>query len=220
MKKFILILSFLILYPYAATGYDENNLDAIEMAKYGRVYSNNDLGTRLRRLETDYFGMAQSGNIDKRISMLERFSLSDNSFPAAQLDNMIYQDNKPNAIKRFFNNVSSAFYSPGVVTGYTPPIGSSYYPNSIYRDEYMNFMNNHNNFCPYHNTYHPNMPSRYHNHYYNNSKYNSFRPFKGFNNGMSSLYAPYRHNPSYNPYLPTSMMTNAVTKSTVKILQD
>ncbi len=206
IKKYVITALIIMQLPILAPAYTEDNLDSIEMAKYGRVYSTENLANRLRRLETDYFGMAQSGDIDKRISMLQQIAVNERMpyYPDIN-DEYFYLSKKPNALQRFFNNVSSVFYSPGVVTGYTP---NMYNPN--WNNEYMNFMNSRNSYyCPYHDTYHRGINNRFRSRYYGN-----------YRNRYGNSYGYNFNNPYSRGYIPTDALTNVATRSTVHILQD
>lgn len=249
LRKFIILNAVILQFLILSSAYSQNNLDSIEMSKYGTIYSNDDLGTRLRRLETDLFGMAQSGDLDTRMNMIEQMAGNDNLTSSVIPFDTYYPAKKESAIKRFFNNISSPLPSQSYITGYTPPINNMGFSNNLYGNNYPNFMNNPNNtFCPFHNNLRPNIPNQYHNHYYNNynkyNKYNNYNynrytgnrysPYRnnisrilpGINRGNNFYNRPYRYNPYYNPYTspgimqPTDMLTNVATRSTVHILQD
>lgn len=189
MYKKIIILTVIVFQflnvSYAS--YVDDSLNNIELKHYGRTYVEDSIGSRLIRLETDFFGMAQSGSVEQRLYSLEKMAAVNKFVPQFQEDlfgDRIYSSNeeKPSKIKQFFNTITSPFYSYGTVTGYTPPINgiSNHYRHS-------------NNYCPYHNTYHP--KTHYH-HNMNNSYFPDVSP----------------------QYYPTNTVSNVLTRSAVKIL--
>ena len=234
IRFFILGLLFLLSGVYVFA-YSDDEISFLEQNQYGQSFESDSLAQRLNRLETDLFGMAQSGDIDSRLDML--FKLSNNSKASAIVtpDYNYYSVSEPkkaNAFKNFWNNFTEPF-SQGVVTGYTPPINysSSF---SSYGNDFMNFLNNPQQYCPYHNTYHNN--NHYHN--YNNLGNNKFlnRPYHNTinKNGRyyNSKFRPKRnyrmtHNnfSPYNPFgspssMPTTGYMNVSTGSSVHILRD
>lgn len=223
LRKIIIMSLFVFQLSMQVFAYNENDLGNIELSRYGRVYTNEDFGTRLRRIETDIFGMAQSGDLDKRMNMIQQMTSNEKSVSVVPYEN-IYTEKKQNPIKRFFSNMTLPSYYPGVVTGYTPGMNTYGY-NNIYRNEYSDFMNNHNNFCPFNNQRLNNIPGRYHNHYYNGYGYNNNRYLNNNRTGhvypYNNAVRPYRYNPYYNKYpVPTDVITNVATRSAVHILQD
>ena len=73
LKRFFLIFIFILL-NNCAYSYSDYDLDNIEYLKYGQNFSYEPLGNRLNRLETDFFGMAQSGNIEDRVYRLSQIA--------------------------------------------------------------------------------------------------------------------------------------------------
>lgn len=225
-KKLIVLMLFVFQIYSAALAFSENTLDSMEISKYGKSYSNEDLGSRLRRLETDVFGMSQTGDVDTRVSNLFKMTSDNVSVPLLQPYDNFYTPEKKSTVRKFFDNISSSFSSP-YITGYTPSFfGSNGYPNNIYGREYMNFLNNGSNYCPMNNPYYPRHYRRFNNHYHNgyNNKYkHNMRLNPAFRNSLSRAY---RYNTRYNPYsqpygyMPTDAVTNVATRSTVHILRD
>lgn len=236
LRKIIILIAVISQLFISALAYSDDILNNMEFRKYGTTYSNEDLGSRLRRLETDFFGMAQSGDAETRMNNLQQISGGNSVSAYLPPDDNFYPGKKQSAIKRFFNNMTSSIYDPGVITGYTPPIYNNGYVNSIYGNEYKNFLNRNNNYCPFNSRNYSPSYRQYHNHYYNNynpAGNNIYRPYR---NNVSSIlpsmntnnivqmnrpYRPYRYNPYYNPYSrPTNQFTNVATRSSVHILQD
>lgn len=221
MIKKIFVLLLLLIQP-VCFAYTESILNDIEMSQYGTSYQNEDLASRLRRLETDVFGMSQSGNVESRINNLAQMASSVGYTYGIQPYENYYYPQKKGVVKRFFDNVSSTFTSPSM-TGYTPSFyGSNIYPNNMYRRELMNYPYN-SNYCPFNNGYYPNNHQKFHNHNYNNyNKNNNLSRFPSKNR----LSSRYKYNNGFNPYssypyrIPTDSLTNVATRSTVHILRD
>ena len=221
LKKIFVIVIFLIHTCIPVFSYSENTLDNLELSKYGKTYSNEDLGSRLRRLETDIFGMSQSGNPDKRMGNLIKMASQDSYYQNFEPYKNTYLPEKKNIVKRFFDNVSSTFSTPAI-TGYTPSFyNSGFYPNNIYSRKYNNFLNNPNRYRPYNNSYYFNN--------YRNNPYSRYYNNTGFNSAIRNRhYNPRRHNSYYKPYItanpygiiPTDVNRNIATRSTVHILRD
>ncbi len=204
--------------------FSTDDLAKMEYARYGEAFENQSLSERLNRLETDIFGMSQTGSLNERLSMLSK--MSDNT-----LNNRIispyenyYPGEKPSKIKSFWNNITEPFSTSASMTGFTPSWNSSGYDYSgnMYRNEFLNFMNNPNQFCPYHNRYHN--TNRFFNRFNNNNNgfLNSNSHSPRYHNRLHNhnhLYNPnlYRNN-YYNryPYIPP----NIATRSSVHIIKD
>ena len=159
-KKFILLnLIYIFSLGFVLANSDEI-LDNLELQKYGKTFEYESLSERLNRLETDYFGMSQSGDLDDRLNKLAQISMNNKTYPNVYpYEN---QSKKKNVMKSFWDNFSSVFES-GRVTGYTPPM--SFYQNNsawenVFRQQYWDYMNNSPNHCPYHNRYHHTIPNR------------------------------------------------------------
>ena len=221
-KKVLVIIIFLLQSYIPVLSYTDSTLGNLEFSRYGKTYCNEDLGSRLRRLETDIWGMSQSGNLDTRIENLVKMTSQDvNNYNFQSYDNP-YLPEKKNIVRRFFDNVTSTFSAPSI-TGYTPSFySSSVYPNNIYRREYNNFLNNGNRYLPYNNSY-------YFNNNYRNNPYHRYYNNTGFNSAIRNRhYNPHRNNSYYKPYItanpygiiPTDVNRNIATRSTVHILRD
>ncbi len=227
MFKKLLLINVVML-SMALTGYcfSEEQLSKLEIIEYGQSYPDESIASRLSRLETDYFGMVQSGDIDSRMDMLKR--MSNNSKRSAILlpEDNYYPGEKKSAIGRFWDNITDTF-SDGTVTGFTPglDINSYGYSNNFYRNGFNNFFNSIPNYCPYNN--------RYYNKNFFNRAYRNINRFgnSGFNyyspNYIGNYYRPNYYNrpysPYYNPYsgmIPQNMLTNLTTRSSVHIIKD
>lgn len=136
-------------------------LDGLAKAEYkifNRQYPNDDLETRIIRLEKEMLGAMQSGNLDERYEVVASAAKHYNAFP--------YTDQQPfgqqpytygntmangtsnavpsstGGVKGVFQNILGAMIG-GTLTGYTPPMynnpqnyNSSYYQNSNYPNSY------------------------------------------------------------------------------------
>lgn len=229
----ILVFCFVLLScSLNSFAFSEYEISSLEQNKYGQSFENESLSERLNRLETDYFGMSQTGDINSRLDMLSKLAVNSKGSAIITPDYDYYsvsKKNKSNPIKNFWNNISEPF-SQGVVTGYTPPISfsNSY---SSYGNNFMNFLNGRPEYCPYHN--------KFHNHNFNNSDFNSNNFLKNphynhlsDNRHRHRLYRPHRtysspyrsvsqYNPFGSPYsMPTNAYTNVAAGSRVHILRD
>lgn len=234
MIKKIFILN-LVFFCTAAIGlcFSENELTNIELSKYGESYANESIAERLNRLETDFFGMAQSGDVDSRINMLNHLAGNSRQSAIINPQDNFYPGKKRSAIRNFWDNVTSTFDTTGSMTGFTPSMtNSSYgYSNNMYRNEFLNFMNGYNNnYCPDHNRYHNN--NRYFNNRFLND--NNF-----INSGLNNRYFHNHNNANYHnrvhrhphgmngnyPYNRVhrtyySVPPNVSTRSSVQIIRD
>ncbi|MBQ9246517.1 hypothetical protein IJ182_09650 [bacterium] len=210
-----LLLVFVLCLSFSLIGFclPENDLDNIEFMQYGHCYDYEPLGERLNRLETDFFGMSQSGNIDERVLRLSEIAANSKKHTVAVPSFYDNLHKKKSSIKDFWNTASSMFNN-GVITGFTPPITSyDYYssPGSLYRNEFTNFSSNPSIYCPYHNRYDS---------LYNNFT-NSSRTFSQYNNiprpphYINGNYPvnSYYHQSFYNP-------PNIYSGSSVHIIRD
>lgn len=226
MLKKLFIIGLILFNSYSSTfAFSENTLDGIEVSRYGTSYAGEELGSRLRRLETDVFGMSQSGNVDDRINNLAKLTLNNPYNQGFRQYNDSYVPKKKGILRRFFDNVTSTFSDP-YVTGYTPSIndlGGYGYSGNLSGNGYMNFFNNGRNNYPFNNTYFPNN----YGYNYNSGSY-KHHPVTGFrpNNGGFNhrpYYRPY-YRPNYNsniqPHVPTDVVRNVATRSTVHIMRD
>ena len=246
MFKKLIILNILYIFT-ALMGlcFSEEELAGLEYSKYGRVYTGESISERLNRLENDFLGMAQSGDIDSRISLLSK--LNGNSRGSAIINPLenYYPAQKKSALRNFWDNITSTFSDSESITGFTPPISTSGYnlgySNNMYRNNFTDFLNNPSGYCPYYNrynfynnrffnrNYHNNhgfinsnsQNNRFNNFYNKNFRlqpniYNCFTPRLGAYNPMTDAYNP------YNRYTRTYFQTppDMTTKSSVQIIKD
>ena len=204
MLKKIFILNFvLLIFTGIGYCYSEDELNRLEFLKFGQVYEQDSLGERLNRLEAYCFGMSQSGDINTRINNLKQLS---NSTPimAYPYDNK-YPAKKKNKIKTILDTASE-FFGAGSLTGFTPSFTGSGYSDNMYQNEFNNFFNNQNSYCPYQNQY------------------------KDYNNNLSpdidknlfSEYSQYMHNFPIGRHYNESFYTppNITTGTGVHIIKD
>ena len=211
LRYFIILLSVFTQLNYICFAFSEWDIDEIEYIKYGTVYANEELSTRLRRLEKDTWGMSQSGDLENRLANLKKIIIKSNN--GNKFEETGNNKKIKNPIKSFFNNLSEMMESP-VMTGYTPSVDyyKNPYPNSIYKQNYMNFLNNGNSYCSYPNGY---SNRRYYDYYGYNRNTGSTRK-------KPNRYHrhPYQYNREYNQYSPTDILNNYTSRSSVHILQD
>ncbi len=192
IKKFILAIIGIFYFAIPVMSFSDDELARMEYTRYGQAFENESLSTRLNRLESDVFGMAQSGSVDDRINMLAKLSQDSIKSPISPIYENYYPGDKPSKLKSMWNTISAPFSTTSTMTGFTPSWDSYYgttgsgYANNMYRNEFLNFMNNPGNYCPYHNRYHNN------NRFFNRPYYQN----KGFLN--SGIKRPYYHNNLHN----------------------
>ena len=126
----------------AAFCYSEDNLSRIEYLRYGMTFADESLSQRLNRLETDYFGMSQTGDINKRIENLAKINQTSKSTAASPKVKHTFA--KKVRIKTFLDNLLSYFCNNGYITGFTPSItseGTEYeeYRKNIYENGFHNY---------------------------------------------------------------------------------
>lgn len=241
MIKYIIFSMLLLLFNQAVFADYEIDLDRLEKNKYGEIYSDESISQRLERLERDYFGLEQSGDIEHRVNMLNRMNV--HSVTNSIIPQVEPELEKKKGIKKFWNDFKSSFSDDGVITGFTPPITSYGYTNDFYTNNsngyngfwggQNNFLNNRNNFCPYHNRYHYNN--------YGNFPYGINNPISNFNNRISNnlphnmippppgrIQPPVNHHPAgyNNAYynmpqrIPTHSSSSFSTGSRIHIIND
>lgn len=203
MIRKVLIMGFLFFaVSLVGSCYSEDELSMIEMKKYGQSFVNDSLLDRLIRLETDMFGMGQSGDLESRINLINQ--MNNNSSYSSIVTPEYNYSGKKGFLRNLFDN-----FSTGTMTGFTPPIGTAGYSTSTY-----------GNYCPY--SYHndKNMPFgyRYRTEKHNNHRHNyQHRPPRiGVHNNPYTAYNPY----NLNNDRPTYGSTNVMTGSRVHILRD
>ncbi len=241
LKKLFTLCFVSLLFMLNALAYSEDNISALEYSKYGINYPYESLGERLNRLETDYFGMSQSGDIDSRIANLSKINANRKNVITPNYYENYYNSKPKSGIRNFWNNITSGLSNNGYVTGYTPSMNystGSGYSGSMFQNS--PYGNNIQSFCPYDTGFHnrsPIHPSQYYNNKYSKPSYNGFNGINRFvknpNTGINPRKYPYRnyHNKPYNHgYYPNkSPYTNRTTfytppdiqtKSSIHILKD
>ncbi len=228
LRKIIITMVIFISLQAAVYSYSPEQLSNMEMVKYGQSFENDSLSSRLMRLETDLFGMTQSGDIDSRLDMISQMIGSSSSIPVYEPYNAYYPKEKKGIINRFLNNLSDDF-SNGALTGFTPPITSTGYVNDFYGNGFMNYTNNTGRYCPFHNTYHNNgFFNNRNDFWYGRNKYpralshrNNFRASRLWRNpnyaNFNSYANPYGY---YRSPIPTNTYANVLTRSGVHIIKD
>ncbi len=213
MLKKLIILS-LLYFGMSLFGFcfSEDDIAKLEYSKYGEIYTNESISERLTRLENDYFGMTQNGDIDSRINMLSK--MTENSKRSAIIDPLesYYPGKKKNSARNFWDNFSSSFSDNGVITGYTPPLYNQGYSNNIYKNELRNSLNYTNGYCPYNSSY-------------NDSLFNRFlhKSNNKINKPVYKRNLPTPHNNLRGRRLSGSyyqMPPNITTRSSVSIIED
>ena len=201
LKKIIYIFIVIVAINRFCLSYSDEELNKIEYQKYGHVFVEDSLSVRLNRLESDYFGMAQSGNIEQRINKLIQIS---NHSKQANFSYPDYPINKKSKLKNFLNNTAE-FFGSGYMTGFTPSFtGSGYnYAENMYRNEYKDFIRNYSGYCPYYNRYYSNA--------YNTAPISAYTPHSPYiqNNGLNNRYRQIYYAPP-----------NIYTGSSVHIIKD
>lgn len=200
MLKKIFVLCFLFfmsqMFVYS---FSEDELSNIEYYKYGKSYNTDSISSRLNRLETDYFGMAQNGDLNSRLDMLSKMAGNSQNSAFLSPEDSFYPGKKKSAIRNFIDNVSSTFADTGTITGFTPSMSTGYgYSNNIYGNEFRNFMNNYNQYCPYHNR---------HNNYINRP-FNFDRSVHHLGNNWNNPYWN-RHRNNYNAFYNNNPFINS-----------
>ena len=197
LKKYIFIIVLSLFAVLTAYSYAEDDLSRLEYQRFGRVYEEDSLGERLNRLETETFGMAQTGDIDGRIDRLSKLN-ENGKMPsmAVPYNNSL---KKKDRLKNFFSNVLDIF-DTGSITGFTPSFYSTGgYSDNIYQNEFNNFMNNPQGYCTYHNR--PYSDLYRHNLYMNNQPPVTYGNYYG-NYPINRNYYP-------NTYMPPNVYTRA-----------
>ena len=231
-KRLFIFTVISIIFSLSAYCFSEDNISALEFAKYGVSYPNESLGERLNRLETDYFGMAQTGDIDSRLYNLSKINSNARNGINIPSKNSYYNQKPKGVFKSFWDDLTSNFTDNGSITGYTPSIYNTGTYSGLYNNGInspFNYNNNHSLY-PYnngfnHNYFHSNSPL-------NNTSFNGvnrFKPYSTWNNSHHHQY--HKHNPNMRnyPYNNTMPYTNRTiyytppqieTKSSIHILRD
>ena len=135
---------------------ERNTLANLEKKIFNKTYQNEDIQTRIKRLEKSGLGANQSGNLNSRIETLKvaSSSLENQSRELARVQQS-YQDfqnpyRPQNGLKNAIRNIFGGA-NPGTLTGFSPPVNSMTYPNyqpySAYNNPYNGVWNNQ----PYYN---------------------------------------------------------------------
>lgn len=212
MKKILMILFFVpfVFISLNAAGSDiEENLSELETSAFNQIYPNDDLSTRLTRLEREFFGAKQSGNIEKRLSKLMNSKNYYCDEPNEEYYSAIINPNKNKGIKGVLSRIVDDFTASGI-TGYTPQMqtnyGGSYYDIMPYNNIYTPFSSPF-----YRNKYYSPMDNfRYDNTFNQPQKINPFNP----NHKISHHKMPNRR------YYPTRYNTGGNIGTRVTILRD
>lgn len=201
-------------------------LSDIELSNFGKNYANESMANRLNRLETQFLGMTQSGDIESRINTIYKIANSSFTNPILSIQENNYSKKRP--FKRFWQNITSTFDDNGIITGYTPSISSFNVSGFDFNNNFNynlnhNFQDNYYNktpygYCPYHTN---NISQTFEkmnnsfNHFdkrHSSKFYNKQHPFNNYN----------AYNPSYlsKRYIPTNSNQNLNIGTSVKILED
>ena len=212
--RFLYLCLFYFFIQLMGFCFQEEILNELEYQKYGTTFQNESLGERLNKLETDILGMEQKESIDERLDLLHR--ISNNKQPTT-IQTPYFENNhtkKKSVIRRFFDNLSDM----GTMTGFTPPLNTTY-NNGSYYDSYGhnnlsnwghkafdNFLNN-NSYCPEHNSYHNN----HFNHPIHNRHFRIHNHHNNYHYPDQQSYIPQR-----NFYVPP----NIQSRTSIKIIRD
>lgn len=215
IKILFICFTFICLQSFVCA---ENILDDIEYEKYGRIYKTESLAERLTRLEKDYFGMEQQGNIASRLDTLSRVSKNSTNSVYKEPEYDFYPAKKSRNIRNFFSDL----FDGDSMTGFTPSLTSSSYNGSSYYNSQGNnlgdwgnrvfhsFIDNQYNNYPYNHSFHRNhfnFPKHNRHPYYRGIGYNQFQvpdDFRPQNRIIRSFYVP----------------PNVETRSTITIMKD
>ena len=244
LERAVLLNIVCFIFVSAAQAFSEDDLSRLEYSKYGVNYADESLGERLNRLETDYFGMAQTGGIDSRIAALTKINSNIkngvnqalfnkfNNFSGA--DSSIYNPKPKGILRGIWDNIASGFdvfgggsgFDSGFLTGYTPPISnwntltSSGSSNSFYGSKpeyypYSGAYDRRNRFFRRHNRHIMHNPNSP---FWNNNIHSSALPHNNAFNYSAPFYnngyAPYTERTHF--YIPPDIQT----KSSIHILKD
>ena len=191
-----------------AAGSDiEENLSELESSAFNQIYSEDDLSTRLTRLEREFFGAKQSGNIEKRLQKLMNngYYCDEPEEYSAIIGN---NQNKKKGIKGVLTRIIDDFSTQGI-TGYTPQMNASYggsYYNTMPSDIYSPFSSPF-----YRNKYYSPMNNYRKSDFQNKYKTNPFLPKVSHKHKKPNNYYHYR---------PTNLNTRTNIGTRVTILRD
>jgi len=222
MLKKIFMLAFLSIFISAAAFcFSEDDISAAEYARYGRNFADESLGERLNRLETDFFGMSQTGSINSRLENLSRMASNIKNDVNSVLNNNYYEKKPKKFFRKILDNLTSGFGADEFITGYTPSVintisssgGLNYYnsryPYSGWNNNYYNNYNNYNS--RYNYPYHTNYFDRTGSLYRNNNPYMYHNPYGNY---------PYNHTAPYTSRTGYYIPPQVETQSSIHILKD
>lgn len=211
MRKILLLfffVPFFVISLNASASDVEDKLSRLEISAFNTVYPYDDLSDRLYRLEMEYFGAKQSGNLNKRLDNLMKNAYYCDTPQMEEYSSVIYETPETlssKGLKGFWNRIKNDF-EMGSVTGYTPPMQNSYY-NNIYGSGYSSF------YTPFSSPFYNNKFYRP----YDNFRYKPFYPNQiGVSNRRySSVYKPYHPKSTGYYQRPQNIRTNIGTKVTL-----
>ena len=192
-KKILYIAVISLMFAVPAISFSENDISILEIERYGKNYPYESLGERLTRLETEYFGMTQSGDIDSRIENLMRINQNKQNGVNFKMGNKNKNEEK-GFFKNIFKDFTSNFRNNGSITGYTAPMNTI--TSTGYGDLYERM--NHSQW-----NYPHDLGYNYRNPYYKRTPYvNRDNKFISKNNERNSYvnHRNYRRNNNYNRY--------------------
>ena len=199
MKKFLLLfffIPFFVISLNASASDVEDKLSRLEISAFNTVYSDDELSSRLMRLEKEYFGAKQSGNLSKRLDNLMKNAYYCDTPQSDEYSSFIYETPEvlsSKGFKGFLNKIKNEFDS-GSFTGYTPPLQNGYY-SDIYGNGSSSF------YSPFSSPFYKNKFSRpFDNFRYDNLNSRRINPFNPDQIGVS--HRPYSS--FYRPYQPKS----------------
>lgn len=207
MFKKVCFLSFFILFlSNVCFASYEDRLLQLESLRYGKSFQNESLSQRLLRLEEDYFGLSQSGDIDSRLNML--FQIAQNDYPNPRYLEKQTIPRKKSRIRNVLNEIASVFADRGVVTGFVPPM-------SVYDNNYGNYNSAFES--DYYNRFFS--PPKYSPNYVAPHSYCGHYPQQQIMNDYNSNYST--SNIQYDRYgYPSINNRDLYARSAVKILRD
>lgn len=195
--------------PSAMYNIPLDNLARIEYKLFNRSYVNDDVETRIIRLEKEMLGAMQQGELDERYQVIAEASkhynafppdnyignqpfqsFSSNSRPYQSYQNQYLASNNFGAQKGIFRNLISALtggvLGGGTLTGFTPPITDPY--GSYCSAPYMNNMNN--SYAPnnWMQNLFPGSSSGFNDAMQTNTGYSNFTKNTGSGSGVHVLY--------------------------------
>lgn len=219
LKKIFMLSLSAVFFSLSAFCFSEDDIAAAEYARYGRNFADESLGERLNRLETDFFGMSQTGDINSRLANVSRMASNIKNGVTPILNDYYYESKPKKFFSRILDNLASNFGTDEYITGYTPSIintisssgGSNFYnsryPYSGLNNNYYNYSGRYPHSYPYHRNYFDRTGSLYR----NNNPYLYHNPYGNYPYNNT---APYTSRTGY--YIPPQIET----QSSIHILKD